>query len=260
MVARSALAFLGGVPWVGRSMDSPFSASDGRPASTRIRRVGGYAELLATPFAGGVNALCWERTLPGDYAEVARLLGNGGGEAITELDEDLLQALPVSPGGRLAIDSMLADLRWLQDHDLDASLNCIHGYPRDDEAEVVCTDVFSYHADRAPVVASTWLCTYFGPPSEGLPNEDARRRVDLPETRAALLREFGGADDAGFAEYLSEACYDLHYAPAEGARPYGFGVGNLWRIAVEHPECPVPPCVHRAPETAPGQKRLLLIG
>jgi len=241
-------------------MDSPFSASDGRPVSPRIRRVGGFAELLATPFADGVNALCWERTLPGDYAEVARLLGHGAGEAITELDEDLLLALPVSPAGRVAIDFMLADLRCLRDHDLDPSLNCIHGYPRDDEAGVVATDVFSYHADRAPVAAATWLCTYFGPSSEGLPNEHARRRIDLPETRAALLREFGGVDGADFAAYLSEACYDLHYAPAEGVRPYGFGVGNLWRIAVEHPGCPVPPCVHRAPETAPGQRRLLLIG
>ncbi len=241
-------------------MSSPFLTPGGRPVSSRIRRADGYAELLATPFADGVNALCWERTPPGDYAEVARLLGDGGGEAITELDEDRLRALPASPAGRVAIEFMLADLRWLREHDLDPALNCIHGYPRDDEAGVVATDVFSYHADRAPVAAATWLCTYFGPPSEGLPNEDARRRVDVPETRAALLREFGGADDADFAEYLREACYDLHYAPAEGARPYGFGVGNLWRIAVEHPDCPVPPCVHRAPETAPGQRRLLLIG
>lgn len=241
-------------------MDSPFAPVDGRPVSPRIRRVGSFAELLATPFADGVNALCWERTLPGDYAEVVGLLGHGDGEAITELDEERLLALPVGPAGRVAVDCMLADLRRLREHDLDPALNCIHGYPRDEEAGVVATDVFSYHADRAPVAAATWLCTYFGPPSEGLPNEDACRRIDLPETRAALLREFGGADDAGFATYLSEACYDLHYAPAKGARPYGFGVGSLWRIAVQHPDCPVPPCVHRAPATAPGQRRLLLIG
>jgi hypothetical protein len=34
---------------------------------------------------------------PGDYAEVVRLLGDGGGEAITTLDEAILLALPLSP-------------------------------------------------------------------------------------------------------------------------------------------------------------------
>ena len=35
---------------------------------------------------------------------------------------------------------------------------------------------------------------------------------------------------------------------------------HLWRIAVDYPGSPVPPCVHRAPETRPGRPpRLLLI-
>ena len=108
--------------------------------------------------------------------------------------------------------------------------------------------------------AETWLCTYHGLPSEGLRNDEALRRMDIPETRRALLKLFGGEDDDDFREWLSENCYDLHYSPARQARPFSFGMGNLWRIAVEWPGSLVPPCIHRAPETHPGQSpRLLLI-
>ena len=106
----------------------------------------------------------------------------------------------------------------------------------------------------------TWLCTYAGKCSEGLDNDDARRRIDAPEVRAALLRDYGGADDDGFAEYLREGSFDLQYGPVDAAVPFELGVGNLWRIAVAWPGCPVPPCLHRAPDTAPGDApRLLLI-
>ena len=121
-------------------------------------------------------------------------------------------------------------------------------------------DVYSFHADSAPVPADTYLCSYTVAASEGLRNEDALRRVDVPETRAALLALHGGADDAGFLAYLGENCFDLHYVPVAGARPFSFGLGHLWRIATEWPGNPVPPCVHRAPATAAGQPpRLLLI-
>ena len=91
-------------------------------------------------------------------------------------------------------------------------------------------------------------------------NGAAIRRVDDSATRAALLAAYGGADDAGFAAYLREGCFDLHYAPREGAVPYGFGVGNLWRLAIVHPGSAVAPCIHRAPLTLPGDPaRLLLI-
>jgi hypothetical protein len=139
-------------------------------------------------------------------------------------------------------------------------LNCIHGYPRDEDPGPVATDVFSFHVDSATVETDTWLCTYHGPPSEGLRNEEAQRRVDVPATRNELLKQFGGDDDEAFRDYLSEYCYDLHYAPAPSARPFSFGQGNLWRIAVAWPGSPVPPCIHRAPITGPGQPpRLLLI-
>ena len=228
------------------------------PDYPRIRRVRDFHELVTTPFADGVNALCWERALPGDFGEVVALLGAGAG--IVTLDEARLLALTAGVAGRAAIEVLVADLQRLREHALDPVLNCIHGYPRDEEAGPVPTDVFSFHADSAPVAAETWLCTYHGPASEGLRNDEARRRVDIPATRAELLRLFGGEDDADFRQHLSENCYDLHYAPEAGARTFSFGLGHLWRIAVDWPGSAVPPCIHRAPETQPGDPpRLLLI-
>ena len=113
--------------------------------------------------------------------------------------------------------------------------------------------------DTATVLAATVLCTYVGACSEGLPNEQAQRRVDAPETRAELLRLYGGEDDAGFREFLADWFCDLHYVPLPGAQPYTFGTGNLWRVAIDYPGCPVPPCVHRAPLTLPGVAARLLL-
>lgn len=224
----------------------------------RIQRVRSFHELVTTPLAAGINALCWERSLTGDFSEIVTHLGPT--EGIVVLDAARLRALPVSPAGRAAVECLIEDQRLLREHGLSPELNCIAAYPRDDEPAVVRTDVYSFHADRAPFQADTYLCTYHGAPSEGLRNEDARRHVDLPETRAELLRHFGGADDPGFAEYLEENCYDLHYAPVPDARPFSFGLGHLWRIAVAYPGSPVPPCVHRAPDTGPQDPpRLLLI-
>jgi hypothetical protein len=234
---------------------TPFIAP---PGYSRIKVVNSFDELVATPFAGGVNALCWPRTLPGDFSEVVELLG--AGEGIITLDDARLESLPVSAAGRAGIEVLLEDQRLLREHDRDPVLNCIHGYPREEEPGPVPTDVFSFHADSAPVEADTWLCTYHGLASEGLRNDEARRRVDVPETRAQLLQLFGGEDAGDFREYLKENCYDLHYAAVPQARPFSFGLGHLWRIAVDWPGSPVPPCIHRAPETLPGlPPRLLLI-
>ena len=228
------------------------------PDYIRIQRVNSFHELVSTRFAGGVNALCWPRTLPGDFSEVVMHLGDCQG--VVALDESQLHALPVSAAGRAAIHILLEDLRLLRDHGLDPALNCINGYPRDVQPGPVSTDVFSFHADSATVETDTWLCTYHGPTTEGLRNDEAQRRVDIPATRAQLLQLYGGADDDGFLGYLNQNCYDLHYAPVPQARPFSFGQGNLWRIAVAYPGSPVPPCIHRAPETTPEQPlRLLLI-
>ena len=234
---------------------TPFSLPHGY---SRVQRVDSFHELVTTPFGGGINALCWERTLPGDFSEVVQHLGIT--EGIVTLDEARLLALPVSAAGRAAIDILLADQQMLRAHDLDPVLNCIHSYPRDEHPAPVATDVFSFHADSAPVETYTWLCTYHGPASEGLRNDEAQRRVDIPATRAELLKQFGGEDNAAFLEYLNENCYDRHYAPVPKARPFSFGLGNLWRIAVDYPGSPVPPCIHRAPVTlADEPPRLLMI-
>lgn len=227
----------------------------------RVRLVHSFEELLATPFADGVNALCWARELPGDFAEVVQLLeGRKQEEGIRSLDEATLQSLPLGETGKKAVDVLVEDLQRLQALGLDPLLDCIRSYPREEEPGAVRTDVYSWHVDSANTVADTWLCTYHGPWSEGLLNEEAQRRVDVPETRAALLEEYGREDDEGFQEYLAECCCDLHYVPAPGALPYGFGQGNLWRIATQYPGSPVPPCIHRAPEEDPGSlPRLLLI-
>ena len=234
-----------------------FSAMASFPTYSRIKRVSSFDELITTPFTEGVNALCWERALAGDFSEIVAKLG--GGEGIVTIDETRLMDLAVSPEGRVAVGTILADLRLLRAQERDPVLNCIHGYPRDEEPGPISTDVFSYHADSAPVEADTWLCTYHGSPSEGLRNEEALRRVDVPATRAELLELHGGPDDEAFREFLREHCYDLHYVPAPDAQPYSFGIGNLWRIAADWPGNPVPPCIHRAPVTIPGQPRLMVI-
>ncbi len=234
---------------------TPFALPPGYPG---IKVVGSFEELLTTSFGDGVNALCWPRTLQGDFGEVVAQLGVG--EGIVALDEARLAALPVSAAGRVALDLLLNDQRRLRAHGLDPVLNCIHGYPRDEDAGPVPTDVFSFHADSAPVETDTWLCTYHGAASEGLRNDEAQRRVNIPETRAELLKLYGAEDDDGFREYLNDNFYDLHYAPLPQARPFSFGLGNLWRIATDWPGSPVPPCLHRAPATRPGEPpRLLLI-
>lgn len=226
---------------------------------TRIKRVKSFDELISTPFGDDINALCWERTLEGDFGEVAQQLDVGVG--ITTLDEAQLRSLPVSTAGKIAIEVMLQDQRLLREHGLDPVLDCVNGYPpNEDDPGPVRTDVVSFHADSATAEADTWLCTYFGASSEGLRNDQAVRRVDIPDTRAKLLQLYGGEDDEAFREHLNDHCYDLHYAPIAHAHPFTFGVGNLWRIAVDYPGSPVPPCIHRAPDPIPGQPpRLLLI-
>ena len=232
---------------------SPFATP---PGYNRIRVVRSFHELLATPLRGGLNALCWERTLSGDFDEVVESIGVSDG--VTTLDDSRLKALSLSAAGRTAVDVLLGDQRLLREQGLSPVLDCVHAYPRDD-SRIVPTDVHSFHVDSAPAAIDTYLCSYTGAASEGLRNDEAKRRVDIPETRAALLRDFGGVDDDAFLAHLKETCRDLHYAQIPGARPFSFGLGNLWRLAVDYPGSPVPPFIHRAPEPVEGQARLLLI-
>ena len=214
-----------------------------------------FQELLSTPLAGRTNTLCWERTLPGDYAAVVRALGPG--EGIVALDEERLRGLCLAAAGVQAVEQMLTDLALLRDAGRDPVLNIVYGYPRDDDPGPIATDVFSWHVDSAPIESDTWLCTYHGAPSEGLRAEHARRKIDDPIIRAELLKAYDGPGDEAFTAWLTDNHYDLHYAPLPDAAPYSFGRFNLWRIACAWPGSPVPPCVHRAPTT--DTPRLLLI-
>lgn len=223
----------------------------------RIKVVYSFVELVSTPLENGINALCWPRLLPGDFGEVVRLVE--GEPGIATIEETTLRALPLSLEGEIARGNLLADQDLLRSADLAPVLDCVTGAPRD-SSDPYPTDVCSYHADSATVAADTYLCTYVGACSEGLRNDEAIRRADVPEIRTELLGIYGGSDDEGFQEFLRENFHDLHYLPAPHARPFSFGLHNLWRIAIEYPGSPVPPCIHRAPWTAPGlPSRLLLL-
>jgi hypothetical protein len=226
--------------------------------SHRVRYVDSFEALVAARFEGDVNALCWPRQLPGDFQAVINALQTG--EGMTTIDDDDLRALSLGFAGAVARNVLLTDQALLREAGLAPILDCIVGYPRDDAAGPISTDVYSFHVDSAPVAADTYLCTYIGAASEGLDNEKAVRRVDVAETRTALLKSYGGADDEGFAAFLSAKFFNLHYTPRGGALPYSFGIGNLWRIAIAHPTSPVLPCIHRAPLSLPGAAaRLLMI-
>lgn len=222
----------------------------------RIRIVDSFDALVNAQLGPMVNAVCWPRQLEGDFGAIAACFA--AEEDIISLDEDALLSLrpQLNSSGWLAAQVMMADLQRMAALGLQPSLECVPRYARD-EGAIVPTDVYSFHADRATVQADTYLCSYNEAASEGLRNEDAIRRIDIPETRAQLLAE---CTDADFDTFLREHCYDLHYASRPGALPFSFGIGNLWRLAIEYPGCPAPPCIHRAPETAAGRPpRLLLI-
>lgn len=222
----------------------------------RIKIVRSFQELISTPMTGEINALCWTRTLPGDFREiVAQVEGEPG---IQPIDESTLRDLSLNTEGNVARDILLGDLELLRSADLLPELDCVTGSLR--EPAAFPTDVYSFHADSATVAADTYLCSYAGACSEGLRNDDAIARIDLPEARAELLALHGGADDESFREFLNENFHDLHYVPRPGAQPFSFGLHNLWRIALDYPGAPVPPCIHRAPLTLPGMdSRLLLL-
>jgi hypothetical protein len=224
-----------------------------------VRYVNSIEELVSTPMSGAINALCLKRSLEGDFSEVIRHLNAERG--ITTLDRKKLLALPVSAAGKKAIDFMLRDQELLEAYGFAPELDCVNGYIGHEDQGLMRTDVCSFHVDRATDMADTYLCTYAGASSIGVCNEDVIPRSQVPAVRAVLLKDFGGADDEDFLEYLTENFYDLHYDPLPDARTYCFGVGHLWRIAIDYPGNPVPPCIHRAPDPINGQPpRLILIG
>lgn len=222
-----------------------------------VRVVTSFEELLATPFRDGVNAVCWARDLQGDFDEVVEKLGTV--DDVASIDDARLRSLVVSPSGRLAVATLLDDLDRLRAIGAEPTVDCVRRYPRDHDGPVA-TDVHSFHVDSATAPLDTFLCSYTGASSEGLRGHEARRLVDVPAVRALLLERFGGCEGEAFTAWLGENSFDLHYEALPEARPFSFGLGNLWRIAVQYPGCPAPGCIHRAPEDSPDQPpRLLLI-
>jgi hypothetical protein len=240
----------------------------------RARVVDSFAALVATPLGPDVNALGWRRVLAGDFAEVARALAPADG--LVQVDVDTLRGLRLAPAGRVAAEVIVDDIVRLEALGLDPVVNCIARYPRDERGLPIATDVLSFHVDRAPVAVDTWLCTYHGAPSELLDNDAARRRIDLPDVRAALRTAWpthaavddddnddnddnDEDDDDRFDRFVVDGSFDLHYVPQPGGAAVAVGVGELWRLAVLWPGSRALPCIHRAPTHAPDEPRLLLL-
>ncbi len=222
----------------------------------QIHCVTNFQNLVTTPFHDDINAICWTRKLSGDFSEIVKKVEST--ENITVLQEEYLIKLELSEQGQLARDILLNDMKVLKAHGASPILNLIKYYERDDSYPFFPTDVYSFHVDRSPVQTDTFLCTYYGESSEILPNSQAEQKVLVPEIRDELKKLYSGADE-GFESFLSEHFFDLHYQAKPHASPISLGLGHMWRLAVDYPESPVLPCVHRAPQEKTGENRLMMI-
>lgn len=226
------------------------------PNEDQIQVVTNFHDLASTPFQGATNALCWKRDLVGDFSEIVKKVELT--ENITVLDEEELRALQLSEQGQLAREILLNDMKLLTAHGASPCLNVIQYYERDDQFPFFPTDVYSFHVDRSPIPTDTFLCTYYGESSEIVPNSQAIQKVLVPEIRHELRKLYDGNDE-GFESFLTDNFFDLHYQAFPEANIIRLGQGNLWRLAVDHPESQVLPCLHRAPIEKNGEPRLLLI-
>jgi hypothetical protein len=226
------------------------------PIEHHIHYVNSFEELVTTPFQGNTNAICWMRNLSGDFAEIVNKLELTENMAVIE-EEDLWK-LELSDLGKLAREHIVGDLKMLKSLNASPILNLISCYDRDETHSFFPTDVYSFHVDRSPVPADTFLCTYHGKASEIVPNSQAEQKILVPAIRDALKKGYTGPD-GGFESFLSEHFFDLHYQAKPNATIISLGLGNMWRLAVDHPESNVLPSVHRAPKEKTGENRLLLI-
>jgi hypothetical protein len=226
------------------------------PSENQIKCVTNFQDLVTTPYYRNVNAICWKRKLLGDFTEIVNAITLN--DNMVEIGREELLSLQLSEQGQLAREMLLNDMKLLKAHGASPVLNVIKCYERDDAFPLFPTDVYSFHVDRSPVPTDTFLCTYHGDASEIIPNAQATQKVLIPEIREELNKLYGG-NEAGFESFLTEYFFDLHYQVKPHAQPTNLGIGNLWRLAVDHPGSKVPPCIHRAPTEKSGQHRLLMI-
>jgi hypothetical protein len=222
----------------------------------QIEVVSTFSELVNNNFQGFMNAICWKRSLRGDFEEIVSKLQLK--ENITEVSIEDLLSLQLSENAHIAREIILTDLELLTGFGALPSLNLLKNYERDEEFNFISTDVYSYHVDRSPIGTSTFLCTYYGAASDILPNDQAEQKILIPEIREKL-KELHNGSEAEFEAFLTEYYFDLHYQPKINAQPTNLGLGHLWRLAVDHPGQQVLPCIHRAPKENDGEHRLLLI-
>jgi len=231
-------------------MSNIFSDND------QISIVSSFSELINTSFLGAQNAVCWFRNLNGDFKEIVSKLQLK--ENITEVYPEDLLSLQLSENGNIAREIILQDLQLLTDSGAKPSLNLLKSYQRDTEFDFISTDVYSYHVDRSPVATDTFLCTYYGPASDILPNKKAVQKILIPEIREKL-KELHDGPQSEFENFLEDCCFDLHYQPKSDDQPINLGTGNLWKLAVDHPDQKALPCIHRAPVENDRDFRLMLI-
>lgn len=223
--------------------------------NNQIKVVCNFYELVHSSFQGIINAICWKRNLVGNFKEIVDKLHIK--ENITEVSLNDLLSLELSESGHLAREIIVTDIQLLTAFGASPSLNLLKNYERDEELDFISIDVYSYHVDRSPIETDTFLCTYYGAASDILPNDQVDQKILIPETRKKLKELYTGPE-AEFDHFLEEYFFDLHYQPKVNSKPVNLGVGNIWKLAVDHPTQQVLPCVHRAP-IENGEYRLLLI-
>lgn len=224
--------------------------------NSQIGLVNSFLDLITTDFKGDKNALCLFRELEGDFKEIVDKLQLK--ETITEVHLEDLLALDLSDKGNLARLIILKDMQSLTDFDASPTLNLLKCYDRDEDFDFIPTDVYSFHVDRSPIATDTFLCTYHGAASDIIANNEVEQKILIPEIRKKLEDLHNDSND-DFEEFLKDNYFDLHYQPKQDATVINLGIGHLWRLAVDHPEQKVLPCVHRAPVEKEGEYRLLLI-